>query len=67
MPFRLPADLLILNPPTSRNVYSSCRTFSVPPKLAVAPYGATLAFSETFSDHIPSTPSPSKTTAEKKR
>ena len=27
MPYRLPADLTILNPPTSRNVFSKCALF----------------------------------------
>ena len=35
MPFRLPADRIVLNPPTFRNVFSTCALFPYRLHLAV--------------------------------
>ena len=51
MPYRLPADRIILNPPKFRKVFSTCRTVSLlaSPRCG-APAAPHTAFSETFSE-----------------
>ena len=51
MPYRLPADQIILNPPKFRKVFSTCRTVSLlaSPRCG-APAAPHTAFSETFSE-----------------
>ena len=54
MPYRLPADRIILNPPAFRNVFSTCRAFSIlaSPRCG-APAAPHTAFSEAFSEALP--------------
>ena len=51
MPYRLPADRIILNPITFRNIFSKCRAFALlaSPRCG-APSVPHTAFSETFSE-----------------